>query len=98
MPLLLGCFGVIFPRVVLFLVWLFGNGWLERAVTNALVLILGFLLMPLTTLAYAYAFHSWSVNGSITLVGWAIVAIGALVDLGSVSGGHRGYSRRRRRD
>jgi hypothetical protein len=98
MPLLLGCFAVIFPRVVLFLVWLFGNGWLERALTNALVLILGFLLMPLTTLAYAYAYHSWSAGGSITLVGWAIVAIGALVDLGSLRGGHRGYSRRRRVD
>jgi hypothetical protein len=98
MPLLLGCFAVIFPRVVLFLVWLFGNGWLERAIANALVLILGFLLMPLTTLAYAYAFHSWSAGGSITLVGWAIVALGALVDLGSLRGGHHGYSRRRRLD
>ena len=98
MPLLLGCFAVIFPRVVLFLVWLFGNGWIERAVTNALVLILGFLLMPLTTLAYAYAFHSWSVDGSISIIGWVIVLIAALVDLGSLRGGHRGYSRRRLRD
>jgi len=98
MPLLLGCFAVIFPRVVLFLVWLFGNGWLERAVTNALVLILGFLLMPLTTLAYAYAFHSWSVDGSISIIGWVIVLIAALVDLGSVRGGHRSYSRRQIRD
>lgn len=98
MPLMLGCFAVIFPRVVLFLVWLFGNGWIERAVTNALVLILGFLLMPLTTLAYAYAFHSWSVNGSISIIGWVIVAIAALVDFGSLGGGHRGYSRRRLRD
>jgi hypothetical protein len=95
MPLLLGCFAVIFPRVVLFLVWLFGNGWLERAVTSALWLVLGFLLMPLTTLAYAYAFHSWSVGGDLTIVGWLIVALAALVDLGSVRGGHRGYSRRR---
>jgi hypothetical protein len=95
MPLLLGCFAVIFPRVVLFLVWLFGNGWLERAVSNALVLIVGFLLMPLTTLAYAYAFHSWSVDGSLSLIGWGIVLIAALVDLGSLGGGHRSYSRRR---
>jgi hypothetical protein len=51
--------------------------------------------MPLTTLAYAYAVHSWSVNGSISIVGWAIVGLGVLVDLGSLGGGHRGYSRRR---
>jgi hypothetical protein len=98
MPLLLGCFAVIFPRVVLFLVWLFGNGWIERAVTNVLVLLLGFLLMPLTTLAYAYAFHSWSVDGSLSLVGWGIVLIAALVDMGSWRGGHRSYSRRRLAD
>jgi hypothetical protein len=98
MPLLLGCFAVIFPRLVLFVVWLLGNGWLERAVTNVLVLLLGFLLMPLTTLAYAYAFHSWSAGGSITLVGWAIVALAVLVDLGSLRKGHHGYSRRALRD
>jgi hypothetical protein len=95
MPLLLGCFAVIFPRVVLFLVWLFGNGWLERAITNALVLLLGFLLMPLTTLAYAYAYHSWSVDGTFTITGWLIVAIAVLVDLGSLRGGHKSYYRRR---
>jgi hypothetical protein len=95
MPLLLGCFAVIFPRVVLFLVWLFGHGWLERAISSALVLILGFLLMPLTTLAYAYATHSWSVGGSISLLGWVIIAVAALVDLGSLRKGHHGYRSRR---
>lgn len=97
MPLLVGCFAVIFPRLVLFLVWLFGNGWLERAV-NGLVLILGFLLLPLTTLAYAYAVHSWSVGGDVTLTGWAIVALAALLDLGGLRKGHHGYSRRRERE
>ena len=95
MPLLLGCFAVIFPRLVLFLVWLFGHGWLERAVTSALLLLLGFLLMPLTTLAYAYAFHSWSADGSLSVVGWLIVAVAALVDLGSWRKGHHGYRSRR---
>jgi hypothetical protein len=96
MPVLLGCFAGIFPRVVLFLVWLLGKGWLERAIGNALLLILGFLIMPLTTLAYAFAFHSFSLGGSLTTTGWVIVAVAALVDLGSLGGGHRGYSRRRR--
>lgn len=54
--------------------------------------------MPLTTLAYAYAFHSWSAGGSITLVGWAIVALAVLVDLGSLRKGHHGYLRRGERD
>ena len=98
MPLLLGCFAVIFPRIVLFLVWLYGNGYLERALSSALWLILGFIFLPLTTLAYAYAFHSWSVDGSISLLGWALVAVAVLVDLGSLGGGHRRYRRRRQID
>lgn len=98
MPLLIGCFAVIFPRVVLFLVWLLGNGWLERAIGNALLMLLGFLLMPLTTLAYAYAVHSWSVDGSLTIGGWLIVAIGVLIDAGSLRKGHTSYYRRREAD
>lgn len=97
MPLLLGCFAVIFPRLVLFLVWLFGGGWLARAVSG-LTLILGFVLMPLTTLAYAYAFHAFRVGDSITLVGWVIIALALLVDIGSWRKGHRDYSRRREPD
>lgn len=91
---MLGCAAVIFPRVVLFLVWLLGNGYLEAAV-SALVLILGFIFMPLTTLAYAYAVHSWSEPTGISIVGWAIVAVAALIDLGSLRGGHGSYRRRR---
>jgi hypothetical protein len=95
MPLMLGCFALLFPRVVLFFVWLFGNGYLERALHSALLLILGFLFLPLTTLAYAYAVHSASVGGSISPLGWGIVALGVLVDLGILGGGHRGFRRRR---
>ena len=35
MPLLVGCFAVIFPRLVLFVIWLLGNGWLGRAAVLA---------------------------------------------------------------
>jgi len=91
---MLGCAAVIFPRVVLFLVWLLGNRYLESAM-GALVLILGFIFLPLTTLAYAYAAHSWSGPTGISIVGWGIVALAALIDLGSLRGGHGSYRRRR---
>jgi hypothetical protein len=94
MPLLLGCFAVIFPRVVLFLVWLLGNGYLEQALGSALLLILGFVFLPLTTLAYAYAAHSLSTGAGLSVLGWVVVALAVLIDLGSVRGGHRSYRRR----
>jgi hypothetical protein len=93
-PIVLGCAAVIFPRVVLFLVWLLGNEYLESALKSVLLLILGFVFMPLTTLAYAYAAHSWNGPTGISIVGWALVAVAALIDLGSLRGGHSSYRRR----
>lgn len=98
MPVLVGCAAVIFPRVILFLVWLLGDGYLEAAVESMLLLILGFVLMPLTTLTYAYAVHSWSDGSGISLVGWGLVALAALMDLGGLRGGHGSYRQRRYRD
>jgi hypothetical protein len=95
MPVLLGCFAVIFPRLVLFLIWLLGNEYLERAYDNVLWLLLGFVFLPLTTLAYAYAVHSFSGAGDISTLGWLIVAVAALVDLGSWGGNHPRYRRGR---
>jgi len=95
MPLVLGCFAVIFPRVVLFLVWLFGNGYLERAFKSTLLLLLGFLILPLTTLAYAYAAHSWSDASGLRPLGWLLVGVAVLADLGSLGGNHPRYRRRR---
>jgi hypothetical protein len=94
MPVLLGCGALIFPRVILFLVWLLGGQYLE-SVVSGLVLILGFIFMPLTTLAYAYAAHSWTGPTGMSIVGWLIVAVAVLVDLGSWRGGHGSYRRRR---
>lgn len=94
MPILVGLFALLFPRVVMFLVWLFGNGYLESALGSVLLLILGFLFLPLTSLAYAFAFHSLATGGHISLLGWGLVALAALADFGSI-GGHRHYRSRR---
>lgn len=53
---------------------------------NVLVLLLGFIFLPLTTLVYAWMFHSGIPAEGINLL-WLLVA--ALVDLGMVGGGYR---------
>lgn len=93
MPCLLGCLALLFPRVVIVLVWLFSD-WLEAAYSSVSILwpIIGFFLMPLTVLAYALAWHMGS--GSITPVGIVIIVIAALIDLGTLGGGaHHTHSR-----
>ena len=89
MPCLFLIVILLFPRVALALLWLFTQ-YLDRAFHHTyLLLILGFLFLPFTTLVYA-----WMVNSGLPIAGinllWLLIAV--IADLGTV--GH-GYSRRR---
>ena len=53
MPCLLVLLTLAFPRVVLIVLFLFTN-YLQRAYTNLLWLLLGFVFLPVTTIAYAW--------------------------------------------
>jgi hypothetical protein len=77
------------PRFAIVLVVLFSD-YIGRAFTTGLWPFLGFLFMPLTTLAYAWAINS---RGSVTGVPLAVVVLAALIDLGMIGGS---ASRRRR--
>lgn len=88
MPCLLLIVILAFPRLGLALLFLFTH-YLDRAFSSILVLILGFLFLPFTTLVYA-----WMVNSHLAIAGVNLLflLIAALVDLGALGGG---YSRRR---
>jgi hypothetical protein len=85
MPCLLVLFALIFPRLVLFFVWLFSD-YLSQAYHSLLWPIVGFLFMPLTTLAYAWAINS---NGSVNGLYFFMVLLAALIDLGAIGGSSR---------
>ena len=84
MPCLVALLALISPRLALFFIWLLSN-LLSRAFDNALVPLLGFFLLPWTTLAYAVM---WDV-GTHRVSGfeWFIVVLAFLADLGSYAGG-----------
>jgi len=87
MPCLFLILILAFPRVGLVLLFLFTH-YLDRAFHSFLLLIVGFIFLPFTTLVYA-----WLVNSALPIAGinilWLVIA--ALVDLGAL--GH-GYTRR----
>ena len=78
----MGCFVVLFalisPRLALFVVWLFTD-LLSRAYDAWIVPLIGFFLLPWTTLAYAVMWSTGS-NG-VTGFEWFIVALAFLADL-----------------
>lgn len=83
MPCIVACAGLLFPRVVM-LVLLIATDWFSRAFETWYWPLLGFLLMPYTTLAYmlAMVFGGGVTGGYVVLV---VVAV--LLDLGVHSGG-----------
>jgi hypothetical protein len=78
---------LISPRLALFAIWVF-SGILGRAFDSWLLPILGFFLLPWTTLAYAVM---WDV-GTHTVTGfeWFVVGLAFLADLGAYGGTARG--------
>lgn len=85
MPCLVGCLALFMPRIALILVYLFGDNYLGEAYRTNVWPILGFFFMPLTTLAYAWAWHI-DPHGSVSGIGLVIVIIAVLIDLGIVGG------------
>jgi hypothetical protein len=96
MPFLIGCFGLLFPRIVLFLVWLLGGHYLGRAYPQWIWPALGFIFFPLTTLVFAYANNGLANGGPMPALGWLLVALAVLADLGCLKGGRQASQRSRR--
>ena len=91
MPCLAALVALISPRLALVLLFLF-SGLLDRAYDGWLLPLLGFFLLPWTTLAYALM---WDVGTrSVGGFEWFIVILAFFADLASHAGGGRhGFSR-----
>jgi hypothetical protein len=85
----MGClvllFALISPRLAIIATWLFSDV-MERAYDAWLVPVIGFFILPWTTLAWAWMYDSGPglrVDG----LEWIIVGVAVLFDLGSLFGG-----------
>ena len=85
--------GLITPRFVLFLMWLLSD-YLNRAFDSGWWGLIGFFLLPTTTLAYAIAQNEFTtVGGGIEAAGIIVIVLGVVIDLGLL-GGSWGYKGR----
>ena len=73
------------PRVALLFTWIFTN-LVDRAFEGILLPLLGLLFLPWTTFLYVLVYNP--VEG-VSFLGWVVVVLGVLVDLGSYGAGAR---------
>jgi len=73
------------PRLALFALWIFGD-LLGRAFDSWVIPLLGFFLLPWTTLAYAVM---WHYGNGVEGFDWFLVILAFLVDLASYAQGQR---------
>jgi hypothetical protein len=87
MPCLAVLLALVSPRLALVAMWLFTN-MLSRAFGSWLLPLIGFFILPWTTLCYAIV---WDLGtNAVTGVEWLFVVFAFLVDLGSYGGTARG--------
>jgi hypothetical protein len=89
MPCLIGCLALSAPRFAIVVVVFFSD-YIGRAYETTIWPFVGFLFMPLTTLAYAWAINS---RGSVAGLHLFVIIVAVLIDLGLVGGS---ASKRRR--
>ena len=85
----MGCFVLLFalisPRLALIATWLFSDV-LERAYDAWLVPVIGFFLLPWTTLAWAWM---WDSGRTVEGLEWFLVGLAFVADLSSLAGSSR---------
>jgi hypothetical protein len=90
MPCLFVLVILLFPRVVLVLMFLLSN-YLQRAYHGLLIPLLGFIFLPVTTIVYAWMVNNGQPIDGVNLI---IVIVAVIIDIGGLGGGE--YHRRSR--
>lgn len=84
---LISLLALISPRLVLFLMAIFGHV-LSHAYSSWIIPLLGFFFLPWTTLIYALAWD-WTAGHHLHWFDWVLVGLAFLTDLSSYAGGRR---------
>jgi hypothetical protein len=91
MPCFLLLLTLLFPRIVMLLMWFFST-YLQRAYHGGLLIpLLGFIFLPLTTIVYAWEVNNHMPTAGINLL-WLLIAV--IIDLGGLGKGAHHQSTR----
>jgi hypothetical protein len=84
---LVALLALISPRLALVLLWLFSD-LLSRAFDSWIVPLLGFFLLPWTTLTYA-AFWDWGSERGVEGFEWFFIVLAFVIDVGAYAQSRR---------
>jgi hypothetical protein len=88
MPCLFVLLAAIAPRIVAVVLWLFTDFFARAFSGRLLFLILGVVLLPFTTLAYAWFYNrEGGIGSTLSLV---VIIVAVIADLGGLAGSRRG--------
>lgn len=84
---------LITPRFVLFILWLFTD-YLNTAISSGWLGLLGWFILPTTTIAYAVAQNEYTApGGGLETFGVVLIVLGVVVDVGLLGGSRRSTGR-----
>jgi len=81
------------PRLALFVILILTD-WVGRAYDSWIIPVLGFFLLPWTTLAFTFMWGISSSPHEVSGFAWFIVALGFIIDIGSYSSSRKYQSSR----
>lgn len=90
MPCILAAVALLFPRVLIVILWIFTD-WFTGVFDSVLIPLLGFIFLPVTMLWYSVVVNHY--GGEWTTLNIILMVLAVVIDLGSLGGG---YSNRNR--
>ena len=90
MPCIVAVIALLFPRVIIVILWFFTN-WFNGVFNTLLWPVLGFIFLPVTMLWYSVVINHY--GGQWSNVNIIILVVAVVIDMGSWGGANK--SRRR---
>ena len=90
MPCILAFVALLFPRVIIVVLWLFTD-WFSGVFDTILWPVLGFVFLPISMLWYSVVVNHY--GGQWSTLNIIIMVVAVLIDMGSWGGGYKSRNR-----
>lgn len=86
MPCILAFIALLFPRVIIVVLWLFTD-WFSGVFDTILWPVLGFVFLPISMLWYSVVINNY--GGQWSTVNIIVMVLAVIIDMGSWGGGYK---------